>query len=200
MVGANTDGQQTAPPSSSDDREAYAEIYRAHSSQVFTHFLQRGVARADAEDLTAEVFAIAWRRRAVVEPHPTAGMLPWLLGTANNLIKDSRRSIARARRALSRIDRRDDVPDIADDLTALAEDNSRIQTLIQVLGRLSTPEQEVIQWCVIRGFAANVVSDLTGEAPGTVRSRLSRALVKARMAYAALNTDDAPRRTIRSRT
>lgn len=87
MVGANTDGQQSAPPSASDDREAYAEIYRAHSSQVFTHFLQRGVARADAEDLTAEVFAIAWRRRAVVEPHPAAGMLPWLLGTANNLIK-----------------------------------------------------------------------------------------------------------------
>lgn len=92
------------------------------------------------------------------------------------------------------------MPDIADDLAALAEDNSRIQTLIQVLGRLSTPEQEVIQWCVIRGFPANVVADVTGEAPGTVRSRLSRALGEGSHGLCALNTDDMPRRTIRSRT
>ncbi|WP_051265770.1 RNA polymerase sigma factor [Nakamurella lactea] len=198
-MGATTDDErQLQPTADEDDRAAFAAVYRRHSSQVFTHFLQRGVVRADAEDLTAEVFAIAWRRRSVIEPHPTAGLLPWLLGTANNLIKDSRRSIIRARRALARVELPGDVPDIAEELAASAEDRARIRMLTDVLADLTTAEQEVIQFCVLRGLSANVVAGVTGEPAGTVRSRLSRALAKARTSYAALNSDDAPRRTRRS--
>lgn len=200
-MGVSTDSEQErASPAVTDDRAEFAAIYRAHSAQVFTHFLQRGLRRTDAEDLTAEVFAIAWRRRADIRPHPTAGLLPWLLGTANNLIRDSHRSIARARRALARVDRDVVVPDVAEDLTAQAHDRARLATLAGILSGLSVAEQEVIQFCVLRGFSAATVSELTGEAAGTIRSRLSRALAKARTDYAALNTDDAPRRPPRSTT
>lgn len=197
-MGAKTDDERQREPTVDDDRTAFAAVYRRHSSQVFTHFLQRGIAKADAEDMTAEVFAIAWRRRSVIEPHPTAGLLPWLLGTANNLIRDSRRSIDRARRALSRLDRPADVPDIAEDLTASAQDRDRIRLLADVLAELTVAEQEVIQFCVLRGLSATVVSGVTGEPVGTVRSRLSRALAKARNHYAALDSDDTPRHNRRS--
>lgn len=170
-----------------EDRAAFAAVYRSAGAAVFTHFLQRGVARADAEDLTAEVFAIGWRRRSDIVQHPTAGMLPWLLGTANNLLKSKRRSLRRAHRALARVAEPVDVPDIAVNLTDQAEDRHRLELLVLVLQGLSVPEQEVIQFCVLRGIPPKVVADVTGEPVGTIRSRLSRALVKARDLYAGQN-------------
>jgi RNA polymerase sigma factor (sigma-70 family) len=175
------------------DRHWNADLYRRHSAAVHTHFRQRGVGWSDAEDLTAEVFAIAWRRRDDVVPHPTAGMLPWLLGTANHLLRDRSRSIARAHRALARITDPVSAPDIAEDLVASAQDRARIEILAGVLHQLTVPEQEVIQFCVLRGLSPGVVADVTAEPASTVRARLSRALDKARAAYAAIDADDAPR-------
>lgn len=174
------------------EREAFEGVYRSHASSIFTHFLQRGVSHADAQDLTAEVFAIAWRRRSDIEPHPTAGFLPWLMGVANNLLKGQRRSVWRAHRALSRLPREDSAPDIAEDLTDKDEDQFRLRLLILVLSALTVPEQEVIQYCVMRGLSPMVVSDLTGEDAGTIRSRLSRALAKARARYTEISADQPP--------
>ncbi|MBM9466639.1 RNA polymerase sigma factor [Nakamurella leprariae] len=173
------------------ERAAFEQTYRTHASSVFSHFLQRGMTRTDAEDLTAEVFATAWRRHGEIEPHPEAGMLPWLLGTANNMLRAKRRSLWRAHRALARVERPADVPDLALDVTQAAEDQARLAVLIEVLRGLSTAEQEVIQFCVIRGISPTVVAQVTGEPAGTVRSRLSRALAKARVRFAEL-TDAAP--------
>lgn len=39
------------------ESSAYAELYRRHADRVFTHCFRRTANRADAEDLTAEVFA-----------------------------------------------------------------------------------------------------------------------------------------------
>jgi RNA polymerase sigma factor (sigma-70 family) len=175
------------------ERERHAALYRAHASQVYTHFCQRGVDRGDAEDLTAEVFAITWRRRDAIQPHPTAGMIPWLLATANYLLRERHRAITRARRALSRIALPAGEPDIAEELTESAHDRARLEILARVLKKLTIPEQEVIQYCVLRGLSPTVVADVTGEPVGTIRSRLSRALTRARTAYAAIATDDVPR-------
>lgn len=186
--------------SAPSDRLIFAAAYTAHASAVFTHLLQRGIGRADAEDLTAEVFAIAWRRSADIRPHPTAGMLPWLLATANNLLRSKRRSLWRAHRALSRIERPTDVPDFSADLAQAAEDKARLAVLVDVLKGLTVAEQEVIQFCVLRGIGPAVVAQVTGEPDGTVRSRLSRALGKARARYAIIaqtrdDVADEPERT-----
>jgi len=157
------------------DRAAFEAVYRSNSSAVYTHFLQRGVAQADSDDLTAEVFAIAWRRRNDIAPHPTAGLLPWLLGTANTLLKAKRRSLWRARRALGRVGKPVDVPDIALNLADQAEDRHRLDVLVRILHGLSVPGQEVLQFCVLRGIPPKVVAEVTGEPVGTIRSRLSRA-------------------------
>lgn len=171
------------------DRSTFEAQYRLHSSGVFTHFLQRGVPRSEAEDLTSEVFASTWRRRADITPHPSAGMLPWLLGTANVLLRGRRRSLWRAGQALGRLPSPETVPDIADALTDQAQDEHRLQVLREVLTALTVPEQEVLQLCVLRGLAPTVVAEVTGEPAGTVRSRLSRALTKARTRYIEVTGD-----------
>jgi RNA polymerase sigma-70 factor (ECF subfamily) len=55
-----------------------------------------------SEDLTAEVFVRAFRKRAVFrDDHGSA--LPWLLGIANNLIADHRRAERRRLEMLQRL-------------------------------------------------------------------------------------------------
>ena len=58
-----------------------------HLTAVYRYFVRRA-ARQDADDLTAEVFAIAWRRRDDV---PSEAILPWLYRTAGFVLANHRR-------------------------------------------------------------------------------------------------------------
>lgn len=51
------------------------------------HFIARRVGTPLADDLTAETFAIAFRRRRSFDPH-IGPVRAWLLGIANNLVRE----------------------------------------------------------------------------------------------------------------
>ncbi|KQW04127.1 RNA polymerase [Leifsonia sp. Root4] len=59
----------------------------ANSTALVRYFARRGP-RQDAEDLAAEVFAVAWRRRDDV---PRDAVLPWLYRTAGFTLANHRR-------------------------------------------------------------------------------------------------------------
>jgi RNA polymerase sigma factor (sigma-70 family) len=65
----------------------FTAVVREHSTALVRYFARRGP-RQDAEDLTAEVFVIAWRRRDDV---PREAVLPWLYRTAGFTLANSRR-------------------------------------------------------------------------------------------------------------
>ncbi|ACQ78942.1 RNA polymerase, sigma-24 subunit, ECF subfamily [Beutenbergia cavernae DSM 12333] len=65
----------------------FEETFRAHASAIVRYFARRGP-RQDADDLAAEVFAIAWRRRDDV---PRGAELPWLYRTAGYVLANHRR-------------------------------------------------------------------------------------------------------------
>lgn len=179
------------------DPSEFELIYRQHATVVFSHFRQRGVTPTDAEDLTGEVFAIAWRRAADVRIDPDAGALPWLLVTANNLMRGQARSRIRAQRAWTRWGQPEDAPDFSISIADAAEQDFRLALLVEVMSGLTVAEQEVLQLCALRGLSPTVVAAQTGEPAGTVRSRLSRATAKARQRYQQLTATDAvegPRR------
>lgn len=58
-----------------------------HSTALVRYFARRGP-RQDAEDLAAEVFVVAWRRRDEV---PREAVLPWLYRTAGFTLANHRR-------------------------------------------------------------------------------------------------------------
>ncbi|WP_341946295.1 sigma factor [Microbacterium sp. LWH11-1.2] len=58
---------------------------------VYRYFLRRS-ARQDADDLTAEVFEIAWRR---CDDIPSEWVLPWLYRTASHVLANHRRRTSR---------------------------------------------------------------------------------------------------------
>ncbi|WP_241972560.1 RNA polymerase sigma factor [Cryobacterium cryoconiti] len=75
------------PPKPAADIDWFTEVVREHSTALVRYFARRGP-RQDAEDLAAEVFATAWRRRNDL---PREAVLPWLYRTAGFTLANSRR-------------------------------------------------------------------------------------------------------------
>jgi len=71
-------------------RAEFEAVYRRHLPAV-SAYLARRVARDDVEDLAADVFAIAWRKRASVAP---GDELPWLYRIAAYQVANHRRRLA----------------------------------------------------------------------------------------------------------
>lgn len=69
------------------DAAWFTTVVHEHSTALVRYFARRGP-RQDAEDLAAEVFAIAWRRRNDVPPE---AVLPWLYRTAGFTLANHRR-------------------------------------------------------------------------------------------------------------
>ncbi|WP_328732602.1 sigma-70 family RNA polymerase sigma factor [Streptomyces caniferus] len=83
---------------STDD--AFAEAYRAHYWAVSRFVARRLDGQAhEVEEVVAEVFSIAWRRRAELPDAP----LPWLYGVARNCLANTVRGMGRYRRLLHRL-------------------------------------------------------------------------------------------------
>lgn len=62
-------------------------FFAQHATSIHRYFVRRAE-RADVEDLAAEVFATAWRRR---EKIPEGFELPWLYKTASFVLANHRR-------------------------------------------------------------------------------------------------------------
>ncbi|AMB60461.1 RNA polymerase [Microterricola viridarii] len=72
-----------------DEGEWFTAVVREHSTALVRYFARRAP-RQDAEDLAAEVFVTAWRRRDDV---PTYAVLPWLYRTAGFTLANHRRKL-----------------------------------------------------------------------------------------------------------
>ena len=84
----------------SSDELRFRGVYEATYRDLLAYARRRCDSHADADDLVAEVFTIAWRRLEVV-PEGDATRL-WLFGVARNVLNNQRRSGRRASRFLAR--------------------------------------------------------------------------------------------------
>jgi RNA polymerase sigma-70 factor (ECF subfamily) len=80
--------------------ESFAAAYREHYWAVSRYIARRLGGRTETvEEVTAEVFVVAWRRRAEVPDVP----LPWLYGVARNCVANTQRGAGRHVRLLNRL-------------------------------------------------------------------------------------------------
>ncbi|UWE07705.1 RNA polymerase sigma factor [Actinacidiphila bryophytorum] len=75
-----------------DSADEFRLIYERCYADVYRYVVRRAGA-ADAADLTADVFTVAWRRLAVL---PKDRALPWLYATARNVVANHLRGRAAA--------------------------------------------------------------------------------------------------------
>ncbi|WP_236008230.1 RNA polymerase sigma factor [Actinomadura physcomitrii] len=70
-----------------EDTARFTALYDAHHRRVHAYAVSRVGVQA-AEEITSETFCVAWRRVRDLPDEP----LPWLLGIARNLLRESYRA------------------------------------------------------------------------------------------------------------
>ena len=156
-----------------DDAAAFAALYRRHVRRVHAWFDGR-IAWA-AADLTAETFARAWIARHRFRDDHGGWALPWLLGIAHNVLRES----ARRDRIETRARERLGLPlDLADDdgYRAVEERLSPRRALRAALDELPDHEREALELRVIGELPYRDVAQRLAIRPAAARLRVSRAL------------------------
>ena len=157
------------------DREAFGRIFDRHARTVHNHLFRRTADWSEAEDLASTVFMHAWRRRSATVPDRDSA-LPLLLGIADSLVSNTRRTLRRAEALLLRlVPREEPAGDHADDVADLVDDQRRMSEIHRAVARLPRHEREVVELCVWSGLDQQAAAAALGIAVGTVKSRLHRA-------------------------
>ncbi|MFF4950117.1 RNA polymerase sigma factor [Streptomyces chattanoogensis] len=153
---------------STDD--AFADAYRAHYWAVSRFVARRLDGQAhEVEEVVAEVFSIAWRRRAELPDAP----LPWLYGVARNCLANTVRGLGRHRRLLHRISHHEAAHGRQ---TVDSPDTERPGSWVHdVLARLSAADQEVLRLTAWEELTVEELAVTLGCGQSAAAMRLHRA-------------------------
>ncbi|MFG1851136.1 RNA polymerase sigma factor [Actinomadura geliboluensis] len=159
--------------------EVFAALYDRHAPAVH-RYVRRRLGDQAADDVVAETFLAAFRRRGRYDPdRPDA--LPWLYGIAANLIGKHRRSETRMLRALARTGA-DPVTDPMEGADARVSASASSRALAGALAGLSARDRDVLLLVAWADLSYQQVAEALSIPLGTVRSRLNRARRKVREA------------------
>ena len=153
---------------------AFGEIFRRHSDAVYNHCFRRLGSWSSAEDATSLVFLEVWRGRTNVMS-VDGSLLPWLLGVANNVVRNLARAARRYDAAQFRLPVSPAEPDHADEVVSRLDDERRMQAVLRRIATLGADEQDVVALVLMSGLTYAQAAVALGVPVGTVRSRLSRA-------------------------
>jgi RNA polymerase sigma factor (sigma-70 family) len=148
-----------------NERE-FDALFEAHYSELRRYTLRRVEDRAGAEDVLAETFATAWRRREQM-PEPA---LPWLFGICHKVIANHRRSAKRRARLFTRL--ASTRIDLGRDPAEIHAERSEIA---RAFAELSDSQREVLRLVAWEGLSAADAATALGCSPATFRVRLHRA-------------------------
>ncbi|MEU4324729.1 RNA polymerase sigma factor [Nonomuraea dietziae] len=173
---------------SHDDPEQFAGLFDRYIQQIHRYVARRLGTQA-ADDIAAETFLAAFRRRASYDLTQRLAR-PWLYGIATTLMARHRRGEERFLRALSRTGV-DPLPEpMSDAVVGRVAAQEEDRRLAGALAGLSQGDRDVLLLVAWGDLTYEEVATALGVPIGTVRSRLHRARRKARV---ALGGDDPTR-------
>jgi RNA polymerase sigma factor (sigma-70 family) len=163
------------------DLRAYEELVRRHQQRAFRTALVLTGSAADAEDVVQEAFIRAWS--ALNRFRDGAPFAPWLLTIVARQAGTQRRSASRRRAWTERaaLDERWVPAGVPEPTSAAVLDRERRAALIAALVRLPHDHRVVIELRHLVGLSEQETAAALGCRPGTVKSRLSRALAALRV-------------------
>jgi RNA polymerase sigma-70 factor (ECF subfamily) len=158
---------------SSSDAAAFGALYERHALSVHT-WCRRRLEWA-ASDLTAETFAQAWLSRNRFRDARGGSALPWLLGIARNVLRETIRLDRVETRARERLGLPLDLA-AEEGYAAVEERLSPRAAIATALGELPDHEREAIELRVLRELPYEQVAEQLAIRPAAARLRVSRAL------------------------
>ena len=162
--------------------DRFASLFDRHAPYIH-RYLARRVGTQAADDLVAETFLVAFRKRTGYDPRfPDAR--PWLYGIATNLIAQHRREEARQFRLRQAAGPAPVAHDWAERSVVNVTAQSVRVPLARALARLARPDRDVLLLVAWEQLSYDEVARALDIPVGTVRSRLHRARTKIREALA----------------
>jgi RNA polymerase sigma-70 factor (ECF subfamily) len=160
--------------------ERFAALFDRHAPHIHRYVVRRLGADL-AEDLVAETFLVAFRKRRRYHlDQPDAR--PWLYGIATNLVRQHRRDEAR-RYATHTVSSLDPPPvGHADRVATAVSAQAMGGQLATALAELAVGDRDVLLLFAWEQLSYQDIAAALGIPLGTVRSRLSRARRKVRAA------------------
>jgi RNA polymerase sigma-70 factor (ECF subfamily) len=163
------------------DPEAFAELFQRHAGEI-GRYVARRIGLGAAEDIVAETFLVAFRRRESYDRGRTDAR-PWLYGIATNVMRRHRRDEVRALRALERTGIDPVLAEsFADQVNGQVAAAATSRLLAPVLARLDAGQRDVLLLTAWAGLTIDEIAEVLGIPHGTARSRLNRARTKLRAA------------------
>jgi RNA polymerase sigma factor (sigma-70 family) len=162
-------------PSCEDRERRFASLYREHYRSVWAYAVRRIEPRADAADVVADVFTVAWRRLAEVPDPP--GDLLWLYGVARRVVAGKRRSARRLRDLVARLQ--------AAAVPAPASTGDQLtDRVLDAVARLRPVEREAIALVHWEQLSHDEAARVLGCSSNAVAIRVHRARSRLRQALA----------------
>ncbi|MFI9590330.1 RNA polymerase sigma factor [Nonomuraea sp. NPDC052265] len=158
--------------------EDFEEVFDRYFGEIHAYVARR-LGPDHAEDIVAETFLTAFRKRAHYDPS-RAGVRAWLYGIATNLIGKQRRLEARTLRALGRCGPDADAPGHEEAVALRVSAQSLRPNLAAALAELDRRDRDVLLLVALAGLSHDEIATALGIPYGTVGSRLSRARRKLR--------------------
>lgn len=163
---------RAAMSTSGDERKeaVYRRLFDQHWSRVRRHLECYIENEAEVDELTAEVFLVAWRKLDPRSPMP----LSWLLRTAHNKLRDRARSARSRERAVDALVRGLENP-------AQPLDPMEVLALRTAITSLNARERQVVVLTYWDDLSAGEIADVLRTSQGAVWTTLSRARNKLRV-------------------
>ena len=169
-----TESELLVAKAKTGDREAFAGLYRMYLPTVYKFLFYRVGNKAQAEDMTAEVFLRALRKIGDFT-WTGADFGAWLLRIARNLILDDAKS-SRARLEMLNDEMPEDSGGEAPTAEAECMENLTCQEIYKAITKLRPDQREVVTLRFLHGMGVGEVAEIMGKKEGTVRTLQFRGL------------------------
>ncbi|SRR5581483_8666991 len=153
-----------------------AELYDRYSGVVYAVALRVLTDTGSAEDVLQEVFMRLWRNPDLFDSS-RGNLAPWLAVIARNRAIDT----LRKRRPASDVE--DTIISVEPDLAADADRTIAMTKVRSVLGAMPGPQRTALEMAYFEGLSHSEIAAKTGEALGTIKTRIRTGLLTLRKAF-----------------
>ena len=151
-------------------KEAFCSLYGIYKDKLYRYALYRLGDPTEAEDAVSDCVLAAWQGIGGLRNEKAFGS--WIFRILSNCC---------AVRIKEMIGTRENLERIYDSVTGSTSAHPSLSIeLTEALSQLREEERDVVLLSIIGGLNSVEIASMTGMAPGSVRSKLSRSLAKMR--------------------
>ncbi|GGZ51688.1 hypothetical protein GCM10010387_52360 [Streptomyces inusitatus] len=153
-----------------EEADRFTAMYDACRGRVWAYAVSRA-GRQIADEVVSETFAVAWRRWADVPRTP----LPWLLGVARNILRDTVRAEVRRESFAAELGEWTERSAPGGGADDVAEEVADRNALLGALATLDEDDREVLILAAWHGLTPAEAASVVGCSSAAMRVRLHRA-------------------------